>query len=189
MSQACKQAGACDSHEKAPLDAFLAEGERPAPEDALDDLVFCDAGDTTWHTHSFSLQGQEGHAQSESVQRPLVACPPLFPTQPASFGDSDGQRNLDISADQAGWRSNAQHSSTQQLNTSAAVEKVTEAPASVDNPSRASAVKCWGLGLELEDIHMMKDESDDCSMQHNTFGQHAATATEEETDDDALQSE
>ena len=207
------QTGACNSYKNGPLDAFLAKGERPAPEDALDDLLFCDAGDTIWHTHSFSLQRQEGQAHSESVQRSLVTGPPLFSAQPHSFGDSDGQRNLDISADQAGWRSTAQHGSMQQLNSSAAAAKVVESLTTLDNPSRASAVRSWGLDNEaLEDIHMVTDGSDDDNMQHNTFRQNAATATkarnvlavqdnqkapahtavglgQEQTDDDALQSD
>ena len=98
--------------------------------------------------------------------------------------------------------------------TSAAVEKAVGFPATLDKPSEPSGVRGRSPDLDLDDIHMMTDDSDDNDTQHNPFRRDAAITTktmnllagadsqkqwplahtavwpaQEQTDDDALQSD
>ena len=160
------------------LDGFLAGAKGPAPEDAPDDVVFCDGQNAAWPNQPAPLPGQRGGARSESQPRPLATYPPSSCAQPSILGDLSKEKRCRTSADQAGWHSNVQRCTAQQVNPFAAVQKATQLPTICDNQSRGSVVRALDPDPELEDIQMMTDGSDVEAMQQGISRQKIATASE-----------
>ena len=159
-------------------DVSAARAERPAPEDAPGDFVFCDAQDTAWYDQPISLQGQKGGARSEPSQ-PSATCPPHSDAQLASLADCREEDRCGIRADRAGWHSNAQRSSTRQASPLAAAKKKVELLKAVSNPSSciALAVRARVPDPELEDIRMVIDGTEEEDMQQYLSSLTAATAS------------
>ena len=166
-----------DREEVSLSDVSQAEAEQPASEDAQDILVFYDAQDTAWHDQPTSPQGQEGKARLELLQR-LSATRPLNSELQLAFSvDCSGEDSVVMTADQAEWHSHAQHSTTWQVGSLAAAKGDVELPRILSKSSSACAVRVQIPDSELEDIHMVVDESEAEDMQQDLSRLTAATAS------------